>query len=46
MLYKEGKPGDEPPKSGKMVDLVKQEYQDRDCYIWKEIFGAQDKSTK
>ena len=40
------KVGDNHLQSGKMVDLVKLEYQDRDCFIWKEILGAQDKSTK
>ena len=29
-----------------MVDIVKLDHQDKDCYMWKEIFGAQDKSTR
>ena len=29
-----------------MVNIVKLDHQDKDCFMWKELFGAQDKSTR
>ena len=26
--------------TAKMVDIIKLDHQDKDCYIWKEIFGV------
>ena len=44
---KEQKSGDGSTKNtAKMVDIVKLDHQDKDCFTWKELFGAQDKSTR